>query len=386
MTKSDALMRPKVVHLAREVGHGTGVGSVVKSLAGALGDLGFENEFWTLADAGLRHRHARNGIVSSKIQLLVDVIFYSTVGTLRAIKRWRNADDVVVLSHNDCLYGDVFVNHGLIAAALAERGRLPRNPLHWFLLPRERYKYGRLRRRHLVVCLNREDEERLRALYPHSRARTTVIPNGIDLDRFQLPGENARTTSRQDEGYAAADTVLLFVGHEYERKGLWSVINALEDLPDSYKLLVVGGVPRAISDARSKVHSRGLAHRVRFAGQSSDPRRHYALADIFVLPTQYETAPLVLLEALAMGVPCVMTSTGLGPRLLRSGETGEVTSREPCEVAQSVLMVKTLLDSKGRDAVANLCRSAAEPFAWETVAKQYASEIASVYDLRRKRR
>jgi glycosyltransferase involved in cell wall biosynthesis len=93
--------------------------------------------------------------------------------------------------------------------------------------------------------------------------------------------------------------VLLFVGHEYARKGLGLALAALSSLDDRYVLLVLGG-----SEEMANAERRSLApaqrSRVTFLGRRNDVERYYHAADALVLPSAYETGPLVLLEALSL--------------------------------------------------------------------------------------
>src|SRR5205814_1893675 len=133
--------------------------------------------------------------------------------------------------------------------------------------------------------------------------RLVELPNGVDVERFR-PGL-ASGELRARYGLARMEQVVLFVGgldRAHYFKGLPVLLRALARLPKDVALLVVGDGDRREAYARL-ARAAGLGRRVRFAGSVADAElpRHYALADLVVLPstTRGEAFGLVLLEAMA---------------------------------------------------------------------------------------
>src|SRR5690606_875955 len=129
---------------------------------------------------GIRVAHAR------------DVVWFSTVGSRRARRYLAARPDAVSICHNDVMAGDIYVNHGLLEAAMRARGnyawRMLRNPLHVFTALRDRIRYrGSIHRG--IVALTSREAELLREIYGRVPAQVTVIPNGVDLDRFRPPSD-----------------------------------------------------------------------------------------------------------------------------------------------------------------------------------------------------
>lgn len=124
-----------------------------------------------------------------------------------------------------------------------------------------------------------------------------VNPQGVDL-----PDE-----PRQPRVWPSSDPVrLLFLGRLVPSKNLPFVLETLAQEPQrNWVLDVVGdGSERAVCEALSA--RLGLADRVRFHGQQSNVSEWYRCADLFVFPTKLECAPLVLIEALAHGLPSLV--------------------------------------------------------------------------------
>ena len=99
------------------------------------------------------------------------------------------------------------------------------------------------------------------------------------------------------------DLVCLFVGGDWDRKGVAIAIAALADVPGKVKLWVVG---RGDTERfRHLASTLGVADSVTFFGPRHDTERFYQGADVFVLPTEYETFSLAAYEAAASGLPVV---------------------------------------------------------------------------------
>jgi glycosyltransferase involved in cell wall biosynthesis len=184
--------------------------------------------------------------------------------------------------------------------------------------------------------------------YDADPARVVALPWGVDLDHFR-PDAEGRGATRAAWGAGSGDRVLLLVANEFARKGLATILGALalQGRPD-VRLVVIGRDDPA--PYRTQIARLGLADRVMFAG-SQDPAPAYQAADLFVMPSSYEGWGLVLAEALACGLPAVV-------------------SRFPGSVAMVAPRVNGLLLESSRDEaeLAALLDEALEPFAHAAMA------------------
>jgi UDP-glucose:(heptosyl)LPS alpha-1,3-glucosyltransferase len=290
----------------------------------------------------------------------------------------RDGRDAVVLSHGDTLSGDVLVIHAVNRASLAAKARAGNyrwllNPMHFWVLARDRFMIGGLRYRR-YVGISRRIVEELVEHYAVPRERISFIPNGINLARF-APGTDGRAALRSSFGIPADAPVLLFVGHEFDRKGLRFVIEALPRLGPTPWLLVVG------SDNpdryRRRAEALGVAGRVVFAGTRRDLPELYRAADVFVFPTEYEASPLVSLEALASGVPVFATSVGGIEDYLVDGVNGFRITRDADSIVarlSPVLENPALLASLRQGAF-----DSARAFSWSAVAAAYRDMLSAVW-------
>lgn len=347
----------RIVQIVPEVRPGSGVEGVAFELERELRALGHPVERFTLGESGggwLR-LPAGGGRWRRGAATAARVVWFSTVGTVRARRFLAARPDAVALCHNDVLAGDVYVNHGILRAALRARGRggwrMLRNPLHAFTLARDWVRYrGGVHR--VVVCLTAGEERLLRETYLRGGAeraavvgagvRTVVIPNGVDLERFRPASEEERAAARARCGWGrgcgpgeaelgavglgAAGLVAVFVGHEFERKGLEVALRAV-GLVAGVRLLVVGGSAGMVAAARARAAALGVGERVVFVGRRPDVLPYLHAADVLVLPSAYEANALVVLEALACGLPVVATRVGFAPDLLVDGVNGFLIGR-----------------------------------------------------------
>ena len=164
-----------------------------------------------------------------------------------------------------------------------------------------------------IVVLSRFTEEKLQRAYKISAEKITIIPGGVDLERF-YPAID-RKKIRQHLNIPQEKTILFTVRNLVARMGLENLMFAVRDVvkkvPDVY--LAVGGDGPLKNDLISLTKELGIENHVQFVGfiPELELPDYYSMADIFVLPTmELEGFGLVTLEALAAGVPVLGTPVG----------------------------------------------------------------------------
>jgi glycosyltransferase involved in cell wall biosynthesis len=175
-----------------------------------------------------------------------------------------------------------------------------------------------------VVAVSTWEKDQLAADFG---IESTVIPNGIDVDRFQS-ATPADTTS----------PTLLTVGRLVKYKGVQHVIRALTNLPE-YQLRVVGDGPYRDS-LEACACEVGVSDQVEFLGYVPDSElaQQYASADVFVSMSSVEAAGITTGEALAAGTPAVVRhSKGLRDWAQRD----DCLSADPASLASAVARVRS---------------------------------------------
>jgi UDP-glucose:(heptosyl)LPS alpha-1,3-glucosyltransferase len=254
-------------------------------------------------------------------------------------------------------------------------GRLKQrlNPFHRIILDLERELIGR-RRYRKIVALTPQVRDDVMRLYGVPGDDVVVIPNGYCPREFSLEkARHSREPMRQRLGFTADDKVVIFVANEVERKGFHPLLEAMAQLDDSTVQLLAVGRLDAKACAR-RIARLGLTERVRFTGPTSEVADYFAAADVFALPTQYEAWGLVIVEAMACGLP-VLTSRLAGASVaVCEGETGSLLDdpKNPAEIAQKL---RPLLAGP-HVSVANIARSV-ERYRWSHVLLDYEATLVA---------
>lgn len=288
------------------------------------------------------------------------------------------AEGAVVLSHGDSLVADVIVLHAVNAASLAQKRRDGQwrwalNPMHLWVEGRDRLMLRERRaRRYVAVSRRVVDELAEHHLVP--RERVTVIPNGTDLDRFTPQGPPAGL--RAEFAIPDAAPILLFVGHEFDRKGLAHAILALNEPGCETAHLVAVGAGGVDAYARLAADA-AVGPRVHFAGPRHDLPPIYREADAFVFPSAYETFSLVCMEAMACGLPVFAARAGGIEDYLRDGINGFGIERDGSSIAEALRPVLT--DGGRMQTLRAGARATALGFGWPQIARRYRDLLLEVW-------
>jgi len=195
-------------------------------------------------------------------------------------------------------------------------------------------------------------------LYPDLSYQLVRLFNGTDLKMFdpevRVP---ARQTVRQRFGIAPEATVALMIAQHFERKGLAEVIAATANIvrtspTSSLKVLVVGKDDP--SRSRQQARELGVENRIIFAGQTTSSADFYAASDFFVLPTRHDSCSLVVLEALAMGLPVISTVFNGACEIMTDSVNGYILP-DPADVDALTRAMRKLLDADTRRQMHESC-------------------------------
>lgn len=207
-----------------------------------------------------------------------------------------------------------------------------------------------------------------------SRHIGTRIPNGVDLDRFS--DQNAgRDVTRQRLGIADDELVVLSIGRVHPIKGhnilmqsMRGVINAVPKV----RFLVVGRGASWGEEPFTDYQSESLLRdRAILMGQSSDVVELLSAADVFVSPSETEGFPNAVAEAMAAGLPCVVTDVGDCGLLV--DDCGEIVAPGEPDSLVAGLLQMLLLESNERRAIGARARTRIQTdYSLRGVVQQYA--------------
>ena len=299
---------------------------------------------------------------------------------------WRREAFDVVQSHERIPGCDVYragdgVHRRWLELRRAAAGPLERlgialNPYHRYVCRAEKrmFEHARLR---AVICNSRMVQDQIKRGFRIAPEKLHVIYNGVDLEHFHpRRRESLRGAARAELGCAPRDTLFLFVGSGFARKGLGAAIGALAQAAnDSFWLLVVGQ-DREERRFTEQAQRAGLGKRVRFLGAREDVRPYYAAADCFILPSRYDPFPNTVLEALAMGLPAIVSSRCGAAEVVEHGKGGWICDPDDVPgIARLMLEADRALRSP--DAIA-AARATAERFGIDAMAAKLAELYGSL--------
>lgn len=215
-----------------------------------------------------------------------------------------------------------WLDHRLAHAGTLERLGIRLNPFHRYVCAAEKamYEHPALR---AVICNSHMVAGEIRRHFAVDAGKLHVIRNGVDLDHFHPAKRHAmREAARRELGCGPGETLFAFVGSGFARKGLGTVIAALADCGRADFRLAVAGSDRKAARFVEQAERAQVARRVHMLGGREDVRPLYAAADCFILPTRYDPFPNAALEALAMGLPVIVSSRCGVAELVEAGASG----------------------------------------------------------------
>jgi glycosyltransferase involved in cell wall biosynthesis len=307
---------------------------------------------------------------------------------LNRLQRTRGEFDLVISPGINCLDADVVIVHALFCR-LVEVGRGPRaedagsvgffRELHrqayYFLLSRlERKTYAD--RRIALASVSRRTALLLDTHFCRDDVR--VVANGVDTTSFSPSLRLARReSSRSERGLKPADFVLLLIGNDLRTKGIYTILQAMAQLP-SVRLLIVGGDAREPYDVTAA--KLGVLDQCIWEPSTSKILDCYAAADVYVSPSKEDSFGLPVLEAMACGLPVITSSAAGVSELVKSGVNGFVFDDPGDSRALAQLVAHLHRQTDLRRTIGEAAALTAREYTWDRNAAeiwQLLSEVAS---------
>jgi UDP-glucose:(heptosyl)LPS alpha-1,3-glucosyltransferase len=191
-----------------------------------------------------------------------------------------------------------------------------------------------------------------------------VLHPAVDTARFHPQrAPAARVALRAELALPAAAMLLVFVGSDFRRKGLPALLAALRCLPAAHALVLGGDRPARARRQRELARELGVAERVHFAGVRPDPERLLAAADCLVFPSRFDAFGNAVLEAMASGLPAVVSRRAGSAEVVTPGKTGAIVDA-PEDAEALAAAIRPFLDPALRSEAGRLARQEAEKHAW----------------------
>ncbi len=299
--------------------------------------------------------------------------------------------DLVYSPGINCFDADVIAVHIVFAEfyrRVEAELRLRRNPLRfWPRLLHRRLYY------HLIMALERRIYSNPRAMLAAVARKTSrelhhffgrkdnipVVYNGIDPTLFNPEARWQRRTGARSQLGLDSEFALLLIGNDWKKKGLRCLLEAMARISDRLLvLLVVGRDDRAAFDPI--LLRLGVEGQVRFLKPSPDVLQFYAAADLYVGPSLDDSFAIPPLEAMACGLPVIVSRQNGTFEVLTDGHDGFIleSPADSSELAEKI--ARLYRDPELRQRLGNNASATAAQYTWDRNAKEMARLIQSVLE------
>jgi UDP-glucose:(heptosyl)LPS alpha-1,3-glucosyltransferase len=310
-------------------------------------------------------------------------------------RRIRGLDfDIVFSPGVNCLDADAVSVHIVFAEYLArnrEAMRFARNSFrNWPALLHRKFYYSLIaflesriytRKDLSIILIARRTREELAQSYGRQE-EFPVIYVGLDHDLFNPTRRRAlRGEARKNLGIAGDRFVLLLIGNDWRNKGVGVIFDAMEKLGDlPVDLLLVGREDAA--GYRDLAQKHGLANRVVFCSPRGNVEFFYAAADAYVGPSLEDTFAQPPAEAMACGLPVVVSSANGTCEIINDGVDGLIL-QHPTDSNALASMIRSLCeDAELRSRLGANAAETARRYTWERNGRELAAVFQEI--LRRK--
>lgn len=216
-----------------------------------------------------------------------------------------------------------------------------------------------------IICVSNAVRESLVNDVRIDPTKLTVISNAADLQEFR-PSAERRDKARSLLGLAD-ETVLLTLSRLEFEKGIDRAVDMMRHLPANYRLLIAGDGSE-IENLRQLAAP--LGDRVRLLGFIPDVSSLIAAADMFVFPSRpgaREGTPISILQAMAGGLPLIVTNDAGVESLVLEAEAEVVGSDDPARMAAAAAAVSSDLERRSECSLAHAARFDVRPWAARTI-------------------
>lgn len=233
-----------------------------------------------------------------------------------------------------------------------------------------------------LITINNEDYELAKSKFQlRHNGKVYYVPGvGIDLSQYDLP-DGVREKKRKELGLKETDIVLISSGELNENKNNQIIIQALSKLRHENLHYIICGTGSKYDELKKMTSDNGLDDYIHFLGYRNDIKELYRASDIFVMPSLREGLSRSIMEAMASGLPCVVSNIRGNTDLLENTNSGFLC--EATDVLAYTKKIKKLAnDETVRKTMGKNSLVAIQKFHMETVeiavSKVYKSELNDI--------
>lgn len=214
-----------------------------------------------------------------------------------------------------------------------------------------------------LLTMNRQDQE-IAERYGLGKNIIFTRGMGVDLARFAPPSPAEREAARAHLGIRPGEIALVYAAEFSGRKNQSMLIKAMRDLPEHF-LLLLPGRGALQEQCRTLAGTIGVRERIRFPGFVHGMEEYYRAADICVSASRIEGLPFNVMEAMACGLPAVVSNIKGHQDLIHDGENGYLYPfGDPAAFAEAV---RRLSDEKTRAWMGAAAQQSVQQYGLQTV-------------------
>jgi glycosyltransferase involved in cell wall biosynthesis len=221
----------------------------------------------------------------------------------------------------------------------------------------------------LLWTASRADAREVESKFGRSPGSVTVVPHGVDAKAFHPDDRPAtRPDARRSLHLKADEILLILVGNDLAAKGADLALSALALLPPHVRLAIAGHVPEA--EVRTVAERKGVSNRVAILSHTDDLLTYYAAADVLVARSREDSFNLPALEAMACGIPVVVSARAGVPELV-THDRDAIILQDPTHVDAIVRAIQAIIEEpRFAQELASNGRALAEACTWDLNARR----------------
>ena len=157
----------------------------------------------------------------------------------------------------------------------------------------------------ILITINKEDKKRAQKFHLKKNGKLVSVPGvGIDVEKISTPTISPEEKRRQ-LGISQDSLVYITVGELIPRKNQSMLIDAFKKADIANSILLICGKGQEKDNLQKQIEENGLSEKVKLLGQRTDIYELLQCSDVFLFPSKQEGLPIALMEAMAVGLPCV---------------------------------------------------------------------------------
>ena len=190
----------------------------------------------------------------------------------------------------------------------------------------------RLDPRPRIVAISQMIKKDMESFFKVDGKEIDIVYNGVDMSRYNKKLRQAlRGPLRRQLGIKEDEVVFLFISYDLKKKGIEPLVEAASRLKKmgnaNFKVMVIGGLPyRALS---KQIKALNIEDKILFTGPVRSTEEYCANSDVFVLPTYYDACSLVVIEAMASGLPSITTTANGAAGIITDEKDGYIIPHPP---------------------------------------------------------